>query len=142
MGKNILATIFSKSQYLSPSPVPSCSSNLQILILPYLSLVMVLTPKGSTGNRLFAHRPASQDTISLSLISDNLIWFPSHPVLESARGVGGADLVADTQWNLWNLYVDEGVVHGSSLFHLVNVIHRVLGKGGKEGESLKPSEET
>lgn len=45
---------------------------------------------------------------------------------------GRADLVADAQWNLWDLYVDEGVVHGSSLFHLVNIIHRVLGKEGKK----------
>lgn len=55
---------------------------------------------------------------------------------------GRADLVADAQWNLWDLYVDEGVVHGSSLFHLVNIIHRVLGKKGKKSVPLKPSQET
>lgn len=54
--------------------------------------------------------------------------FPPCPI----KCWGEAYLVADTQWNLWNLYVDEGVVHGSSLFHLVNIINRVLGKAAKE----------
>lgn len=37
-----------------------------------------------------------------------------------------ANLVADTEWHLWDLDVNEGVVHGSPLLHLVNVIHWVL----------------
>lgn len=55
--------------------------------------------------------------------------------------LGKADLVADAQWNLWDLYIDEGVVHGSSLFHLVNIIDRVLGMEGKKCVPLKPSQE-
>lgn len=35
-------------------------------------------------------------------------------------------LVADTQRHLGNLNVDEGVVHSSSLLHLINVIDRML----------------
>lgn len=72
----------------------------------------------------------------------NLWWSYLVPFPPCSRKCwGGADLVADAQWNLWNLYIDEGVVHGSSFFHLVNIIHRVLGKARKEHEPLKPSEE-
>lgn len=35
-------------------------------------------------------------------------------------------LIADTQGHLGNLNVDEGVVHSSSLLHLINVINRML----------------
>lgn len=52
----------------------------------------------------------------------------------------GTYLVTDTQWNLWDFYVYEGVVHGSSLFHLVNIINWVLGKTRKEYKPLKPEE--
>lgn len=35
-------------------------------------------------------------------------------------------LIADTEGNLWNLDVDEGVVHCSSFLHLIDVINGVL----------------
>lgn len=35
-------------------------------------------------------------------------------------------LVADAERHLRNLDVDEGVVHGGSLLHLVDVVHRML----------------
>lgn len=39
-------------------------------------------------------------------------------------------LVADAEGHLRNLDVDEGVVHGGSLLHLVNVVHRMLEEAG------------
>lgn len=35
-------------------------------------------------------------------------------------------LIADTEGHLGNLDVDEGVVHSSSLLHLIDVINRML----------------
>lgn len=41
-------------------------------------------------------------------------------------------LIADTEGHLWNLYVDEGVVHSGSLLHLIDVIDRVLAEGNHQ----------
>lgn len=41
-------------------------------------------------------------------------------------------LIADTEGHLWNLDVDEGVVHSRSLLHLLNVINRMLVGGNKD----------
>lgn len=45
------------------------------------------------------------------------------------RYVQKTHLIADTEGHLGNLDIDEGVVHSSSLLHLIDVINRMLEKG-------------
>lgn len=47
-----------------------------------------------------------------------------------AEFLGVTHLVADAEGHLWNLDVDEGVVHGGSLLHLVDVVHGMLEEAG------------
>ncbi len=70
------------------------------------------------GNQLF-HSVVVESNITVNVENSNIFYAKK------------THLIADTEGHLGNLDVNEGVVHSSSLLHLVDVVNRMLLRGNE-----------